>query len=200
MNENVSLVFSGVVTVSTVIYALLTWRLMNETLRMRKAQTDPKIVIYLRSVQYHLHFLELAIKNIGLGLAYDVKFKILEEFEVPGDRKLSDIDFIKEGIDYMPPSHEITTYFLNLLENYKNVIDKKIGIEIVYKNQERNLLREVIKFNMSSFKGVQKLGEDPVYSISKAIENIKDNIDLVSRGSRHIAVDVYTKDDQGKKS
>lgn len=42
------LVFSGNVAVSTFIYAVLTWRLVSETKRLRVAQTDPMVsVTYL---------------------------------------------------------------------------------------------------------------------------------------------------------
>ena len=43
LNENagaVGVVSSGLVTLATLVYAVLTWRLVSETRRMRKAQTD----------------------------------------------------------------------------------------------------------------------------------------------------------------
>jgi hypothetical protein len=46
INQNIglmTLLFSGVVAVSTFFYAILTWKLVSETRKMREAQTEPKI-------------------------------------------------------------------------------------------------------------------------------------------------------------
>ena len=36
--------FSGVVAASTVVYAVLTWKLVSETRKMREVQTEPKSI------------------------------------------------------------------------------------------------------------------------------------------------------------
>jgi hypothetical protein len=48
INQNsglMTLLFSGVVAVSTLIYAILTWQLVSETRKTREAQTEPKIEV-----------------------------------------------------------------------------------------------------------------------------------------------------------
>ena len=37
--------FTGVVALSTVVYAFLTWRLVSETRRMREVQTEPRVSV-----------------------------------------------------------------------------------------------------------------------------------------------------------
>ena len=147
-----------------------------------------------------MHFLDLIIKNIGLGPAYDVAFKVLEEFELPEktDRKVSEIDFINEGIKYMPPNHSVETYAFSLLGQYERIIDKTIKIKVSYKNSEKKNLSEIIHLNMSQFKGKQSLGEDPLNKLAKNVESIQKDIHHLSSGFHHLRVDTYTLEDREK--
>jgi hypothetical protein len=48
LNKNsgaLSVLFSAAVTVATVVYAILTWKLVRETMLLREAQTEPRIEI-----------------------------------------------------------------------------------------------------------------------------------------------------------
>jgi hypothetical protein len=47
MPDVLLLVFSGVVALSTVVYAVLTWKLVAETRKMREAQTEPKVSVFV---------------------------------------------------------------------------------------------------------------------------------------------------------
>jgi hypothetical protein len=196
--EAITLFFSLAVTISTVVYAILTWRLASETIKMRKAQTEPKISIYLQPCQASFHFFDLVVKNIGAGPAYDVKFKILEEFDVKEGRKLSEMDFIKEGIKYMPPNYSIISFFLGVLGQYNEIIDKNLQIKVIYNNSEKKETFEIIKINMSQFKGRQQLGEDPMNKIAQNIEKIQSDIHQLSSGYHHLLVDTYTAEDREK--
>lgn len=196
--EILTLVFSLVVTISTVVYAILTWRLTAETIKMRKAQTEPKISIYLQPCQAAFSFFDLVIKNIGAGPAYEIKFIILKEFNIKEGRKLSEMDFIKEGITYMPPGYNIKSYFFGILGQYKEVIDKSLKIKAIYKNSERKEIFEVIEINMSQFKGRQQLGEDPINGIAKNIENIQKDIHNMTSGFHRLRIDAYTTKDREK--
>jgi hypothetical protein len=99
-----------------------------------------------------------------------------EEFEVKEDRKLSEIDFIKEGIKYMPPNYVVETYFLNMLGQYDQIIDKNLKIKVDYKNSEGKNISETIKINMSQYKGRQKLGEDPINTIAKNVKKLEEDM------------------------
>ena len=100
--------FTGVVAVSTVVYAILTWRLVSETRRMREAQTEPRVSIRIELDRSGNHGYELVISNEGPGVAKNVRF----EFE--GDpsyfRKsfvrgvwpmVDQLPVIKDGLDYL---------------------------------------------------------------------------------------------------
>ena len=198
INQNESLftvIFTGIVALSTVVYAFLTASLTRETKKMRKSQTEPKVSVYLQQNPVAVGFFDLIVKNIGLGPAYNVTFDVLEEFEVKKGRKLSDIDFIHEGINYMPPDYSIETFFLSVSgDQYYEIIDKNIKIKVMYKNSEGKVLSETIKLNMSQFKGIQRLGDDPINKIAQSIEHIQKDINRLSTGFSSLKVEVYKAD------
>ncbi len=77
LNQNsgaLTVLFTGVVTVSTVVYAVLTAVLVSETKKMREVQTEPRIEITLHPFESAINIVRLHIKNIGLGPAEDIKF------------------------------------------------------------------------------------------------------------------------------
>jgi len=76
-----SILFSAVVAIATVIYAILTWKLVEETRKIRKIQTEPKISIDIQPKEDSIHFIDMIIQNIGLGPAYNIKFTINPDFE-----------------------------------------------------------------------------------------------------------------------
>jgi hypothetical protein len=194
----VTLIFSGVVALSTLIYACLTWKLSSETIKMRKAHTEPNVSVHLEQNRASIHFLDLIVKNIGSGPAYDVTFEVLEEFDVPKEKKLSQIGFIQEGIRYMPPDYFVRCYFLGFLGNYDKIIDKNIKIRVSYKNANKENISEIINLNMSQFKGIQTLGEDPLNKIAKSIEAVGKDVHHIASGFKHLRVDTYDSEDRAK--
>jgi hypothetical protein len=105
-NECLTLVFSGVVTVSTIAYVILTARLVKETRIMRKNQVEPHILAYIDIAETKADIVYLKTKNIGLGVAKNVRFKIIKDIDYTGARRLANYKYFSEGVNYFPPAHE----------------------------------------------------------------------------------------------
>lgn len=125
LNKNagaLTVVFSAVVTISTVAYAILTRSLVTETKRMREAQTEPRIEITLNSLDFAINIVRLRVRNIGLGPAKNVRFtshittggeaaeKLLEEF--------NKANFLKIGLKYFGPGHELHSGYTKMTEDF----------------------------------------------------------------------------------
>ena len=106
--------FSGVVALSTVFYAILTWRLVNETRRMRLAQTEPMVTITYHSREGSFGDIDLCIKNVGGGPALDIKFKVEPDFEYYKGIMLSELGLFKNGLNCLEPGGE-RRFFLTRL-------------------------------------------------------------------------------------
>jgi uncharacterized OB-fold protein len=105
-----TLIFTAAVSISTVVYAILTWTLVRETSKMRKNQVEPYIVAYLDITETNAKIAYLKTKNIGQGVALNVKFKIIKELNNHGGRKLADYPYFREGVKYFPPATSTSIY------------------------------------------------------------------------------------------
>ena len=111
LGQALMVVFTGVVAASTVVYALLTWKLVAETRRLREAQTEPRVSIRVEAHHTGPPGYELVIQNNGQGVAKNVRF----EFE--GDPSyfrnswvnrcppgVNELPVIRDGLDYLEPN------------------------------------------------------------------------------------------------
>ena len=64
--EFLTVVFSAVVAISTVVYAALTWKLTEETRLMRRAGTQPGLSVHIESGRY-VNAIFLVIPKLRAG-------------------------------------------------------------------------------------------------------------------------------------
>jgi len=193
--EVLTVIFSGVVASATVVYAILTWKLVSETRRMREAQTEPKVSVCIQPREEWINFIDLVIQNIGLGPAYDIKFKISPDFEYAKDRFLSELGFMKNGISYLAPNQKIQFFLTNMIENFEEKMEKSFQVTITYKNSIGKTYEDKYPIDFSQFIGLTQLGEPPLYKIAKNIESIQKDIHYLSTGFHKMKVIRYTKED-----
>jgi len=127
-----SLIFSFFVMVSTIIYAILTIILVNETRKMRKIQTEPKIQVILETFETSVNTIKLNIKNIGQGPALNIFFKptVISGGKKGEDilQKFSSVKAFSSGLNYLGPLHYFNTNYCNVLsmktEELFNIVKK----------------------------------------------------------------------------
>jgi len=194
----ITLTFSLLVTISTVVYALLTSKLTKETIRMRKAQTDPKITAYLKINNVSMNFINFIVENIGTGQAYDIKISIIKELDLGecNGRKLRDLGVVQHGMKHMAPKQKIETWYMNLFGIYEKVIEENIELQITYKNELNEIISEDFILNMSQFKNISQIGSDPLQEIADNIEKIEKSISNISNGWKTIKVDIFDNEDR----
>jgi len=179
--------FSFLVAGATIVYAILTWKLVSETKKIREVQTKPDVCAYVETIGGWMPFTRLKIENIGLGPAHDIKFEINQDFEIAKDLKLSDLAYIKNGKEYLAPKQKISLF----LFSQKNIEKLKKSLEIKIKFQDILKRDFVNTFNISKedFPGVQSELEsewfgkitDEVGQINQHLESISSAITNVKR-------------------
>jgi len=107
--------FSLVVTLATVLYVILTGKLVSESRKMREVQTEPNIFVCLHSKEEWISLIDLEIQNIGLGAAYNLNFGLNPDFEYSKGRFLSELNFIKNGVNYLAPNQKIKHFLTSLV-------------------------------------------------------------------------------------
>ena len=104
---------SGLITaIATVVLVIITWRYVRLTDSLLKATYKPQILVSLRYEEFigssgsSLHWQNICVKNIGVGLARKVKFDGDLSFRTGKNTSIGGIDFIKKGIDALEPGDE----------------------------------------------------------------------------------------------
>jgi len=199
LNQNsgaFSVLFSFLVTFATLAYAILTWRLVSETKKMRKVQTEPKISIFMQPKEESINIIDLIIQNIGLGPAYNLEFKIDPDFEYLKGEFLSERGFLKRGIGYLAPSEKIICFLTLLSFNYKEKIKTSIRINVNYKNAIGINYHDTFEIDFSELSGLERIGTPPLHKIAENISKIQNDLGRICSGFNRIKVIAYTKEDE----
>jgi len=197
LNQNsgfFNLIFSALVAFSTIVYAWLTGRLVTETRMMREAQTEPKVSATIQPREEWINFVDLVIQNIGLGPAYNVKFKVTPDFEYARGYLLSELGFIKNGLGYLAPNQKIQFFLTSLIGLSDEQINKPFAIKISYQNGVERTYENTYIIDLSSIIGLSQI-EPPLQKIADSIKSIQTDINSISTGSHRIKVISYTKDE-----
>jgi len=202
LNHNsgaIQVLFSGLVTFATVVYAILTWSLVRETTRMRKAQSDAKVMVSISSRKETISFLDFYIVNEGMGPAYDIKFKVTHLNVGEGDvsivAKINELGFIQKGIDYLSAKQEIRTFLTSMIDNFELKVRTILRVEVSYRTGAGDIVKDAYTIDFSIFSGMQQLGEPDLYRIAKSIEKIEKNIDHLSTGWSKLQIITQSKSD-----
>ena len=169
-----NLVFAGVVSIATVFYVILTKSLVKETKKLRKVETDPLMSVYIEHDERWIQCIDLVIRNIGNGPAYDITFNINPDFLMDKNRekKLSDIPFMRE-IRYLPPGNSLKTFLAQAPEVLnRDKSERCFDITTTYKGKDNKKYKEVFKIDFEMLTGKERIGEHPLVKISKTIDQV----------------------------
>src|SRR5437867_6851773 len=176
MSPNFTLIFSAIVTLSTVVYAVLTALLVRETRRMRQVQTEPRIDITHKVREEWIGHVEVVVANIGLGPAYDVRFRaeaVTDDAETRElIRELMEINFVRSGLHYLSPGQRASSFLTNLSENPR-WLRSAFRVTATYASAEGKRYKDEYLIDLSEFVGLRRVGEPPLHKMAKAIEALQ---------------------------
>ena len=205
LNQNagvLSTVFSGIVMLATVVYAVLTASLVTETRRMREAQTEPRMEVTATPREEYVNLITLRVKNIGLGPAYNVHFSIRGESQTAGEVKLiedfSRSQFLSKGLRYLGPGQELQSGFTQMHENFAEKVKARLTVEVTYSSATGKSYTNTIALHFEEFEGYGTIGTPHLYSIAKSLEKIERNVDHLATGFRRMKVDTYASQDRDR--
>ena len=193
-SDLIILIFTVAVGVSTIVYAFLTAKLVNETRRMRKSQTDPEISVSLVHNDNSIIFIDLLVENIGLGPAYNLEFKIIKDFQLP-KRKLSEVGFIKNGINYFSPKQRMRIWIASFKED-KILGEKSIELEVKYTNSISEKFIRTFILNFSQFASFTQLGTPALQKIANELEKIERDFHKIASGFSKLKIDIFDTEDR----
>lgn len=195
----VSLLFSAVVAVATVFYALLTRALVNETRRMREAQTEPQITVRVESSETYINIVLIVIENIGNGPAYDLKLTSTPNFTGFKGRPLSEFGPFKHGVRFMAPRQKIATILVNVVGKGSELEDPNSEFNFTVRAQYRGALGQhydhLFPIDFKHLIGSRTLGKPPMHSIADSLKQIQNELARVGSRWRRLEVIAYSRKD-----
>jgi hypothetical protein len=195
-----NLLFTAVVAIATAVYAVLTARLVRETRDLRRAQTEPRIEIFARMRDEWVSLIDLVIKNIGLGPAYDIRFQISTERETEGSaeliRVLTELRSVTSGISFLAPGQEFSSHWTVMTDRFETKIEARITFKSTYRDASGMSYEREYAVDFSEFKGVRRVGEPPLIKIARLMEDLKRDTSSLVTGLRRLNVDIYDSDDR----
>lgn len=202
LNSNsgaLQVLFAGVVAVATVFYAILTRSLVRETKRMRRAQTDAKVVMGLEPRSDWLNWIEIYVRNEGVGPATAVTFAVTMSDPSSGDAALADkirsFGFVDKGLNYMSPRQEIRSFFTSLTEDFELKMSTVLNIDVSWINPSGDITRDRYVLDLSIFRGRSQLGEPDMHTIAKSLKKLQEDLHRVATGHDRLQVITQDKDD-----
>lgn len=177
LNQNggaITVIFTVVVALATVAYVALTWSLVIETKKLREVQTEPKVSAIIQQDERYINWVNLIIQNIGLGPAYNLRFKVVPDFEEKErEFKVSEIGFIQNGLRYLAPNQKLQTFLTNLAEDFKDKCERPFKIEITYQNALEKTYSDEYIIDFSQQIGLREVGKPAINEIADSIEKIE---------------------------
>lgn len=179
INSN-SALWSFLVTIATIVYVILTYRLLNETAMVRKSQSQPYVIADLELTGISL---KMVVKNIGNSPALNVKVVVEPEINNPFCH-----------IDFLAPSREISNIIKYVTSSETDKSDHKYTFKISYDDSYKTpykheyIIDILPLLNSTNYKESEnKAIVDKLDKMLTKFDNIKDEIHKISVSSKNQA-------------
>lgn len=205
LNDNsgaFNVLFSAVVAIATVFYAVLTARLVRETERLRAAATEPALEVTYRSRDEAMALLEIVIKNIGSGAAYAIRFAFTADSETPGAesllKPLRELKSFQTGLNVLLPGQEFTSYWTDVRLQFDEKVKTIITVTTTCRSATGDKYERTHAVDLSELQGVSRLGTPPLLSIEQHVRKLQEDVHNLATGFRRLRVDSNSQLDRNK--
>ena len=202
LSEILIIVFTGVVAGATAAYALLTWRLVSETRRLREVQTEPRVSIRVEADHTGHPGYELVVENDGHGVAKNVRF----EFE--GDPSyfrnswvtrqppaIDELPIIKNGLDYLEPN-QAYRFPLGTVssDEYERATETPWTFRTRYESLYGKRKTDTYIVDFSQFRGML-FESNHLKEIAKHMEAVRQDLHRLTEGHARVQIVTQTREE-----
>lgn len=184
-----------IITFATLVLAVLTGIYVWLTRRILNAQSDPRVIITVVHDEDRTSMLQLVVKNIGTGIAYDIRFEFsrplpaeafgLSEEEAKQPEEMTDGPLI-DGIPALGPG-ECRKIDWGQYGGLKKALgDSPIVATCRFKKQEKEMKPIICQLDVESFKGTSAAKSKPTQTV--------DALEKISKSLNRIATSLQTED------
>jgi len=194
-----SVLFSLVVTVATVFYAVLTRRLVVETIQMRRAQTEPHVAVRVEPSDASVYTILLVVENVGAGPAYSVRLSVNPDFVIEEGQTLSRLGLFKHGIHYLAPGQQIRLFLAHVVDQMEEIEQQGGRFDFTVSAQYMTATGARLQYDYSiDFRHLTGVIErsSPLQEVARHLKKLVDSISKIERGWGKLKVDVHTHADR----
>ena len=200
MNE-LQMTFTAIVAISTFVYAILTIIMVRETIRLREAQTEPEIVVFLQSIEAFPSGFDIIVRNIGGGVAYNIRWEFDHNAPLIMEKgtRLNEQLFFTKGVEHFAPGQIYSSVFgrgPELLQKPATPLPIKVSFE---NRKGKKYMREYIIDPMFVY-GRSWLGGSGIHEISDNIKDIRNEFLHIASGFSRMNINSYNSNDRIKES
>jgi len=188
----------AILALTTILYALITGRMLYETKKMRESQTEPDVFITVQPMDRARFILNMVIQNIGLGAAYDLRFKVEPDIKLRSGTNLSEVNFMKQGFRYLAPKQKLECIVAHTIEEANKKEKTLHKITVYYQNKNKKSYEATFVLDFTEYFGMLYSDTDPFKGIIEKLETIHRDIDKVISGGgdgSKVRVIAYTKEE-----
>jgi hypothetical protein len=172
----VTLLFAGIVAISTVVYSVLTCALVWETRRMRRLQSEPHLGLELVENWWSLGLADLVIRNDGAGPALNIQFEVVTtapEADREILQRLNELSFVKNGLAYLSPKSEVKTYLGRIVGRTEQSIKTHVHLRMRYESAAREPHEDCYAIDLEQFWNRFRAGSPPLHQIADELVKIR---------------------------
>lgn len=183
--NSIDTLLSFALVITTIALAYLTWILSREAKKARKLQEEiynPKLSVVIKPSKIWINFIFIHIENIGGSPLYDLKLdKVENDFDVNDKQQIKDLGYLK-NIKYLKPKQKIEQFLLSAIER-KDCLNTQFTLIFSYKNEKEHPFLNTFDFDLSCFKDMKQLGNEPLNEITKELKSIKKELAKIAKNS-----------------
>jgi hypothetical protein len=128
------------------------------------------------------------VQNVGPGIAYDIHFEVIKDFEagvLSGNKKLSDLAFIKGLITALAPGQKIPFAYIDP-KLHNNLIREaaEVEVKVIYKNkfEAKKPIERRFPFNFAYQEQLSPVRETPPDQLRKIADEVPKNLNRMAKG------------------
>ena len=163
--DTLAALLSIAVGISTIVYALLTARLV-------ETQTRPHVVVYM---ELHGFLIYLTVKNLGAGEARELRFGHVGSFDDFPDQQINAARFLTDGIQQLAPGQKVQALLANGAGAVKTDKWPSVVVSVTYMSVENRSYSGKFPLHLSDFRGSSMTDLSlPPERIAESLKKISD--------------------------
>jgi hypothetical protein len=177
-------IINSIVAFTGLLTCIMTVLIIKESRLMRKYYSTPEISVFLKFAEASPDLMFLHIENLGMGTAYNVKFKLIEDFKYYQSNavKLINKGVFREKLQHFYPKQQFK-YLVGSVQGKKD--DKfmdPIIIHVNYNDDSGNSYERIFNLNIDLYSGLGIIspGDTHIRVISYRLEKIQKDFNVLT--------------------